>query len=278
MGFIAIVGSGALGGAIAHALARRDRVGEVRLIDPHGQVAQGKALDIRQSSPIAGFSTRVTSAESINAAIGADVIVLADAAASEKEHAGEDGLAIARQILRAEEAAPIVCAGAMQRELIDRCVGELHTARSRVLGSAPLALESAIRAMTGLMLNASGVEVSLRVLGVPPRAAVIAWEEATASGIPVRSQLPPHVIAALSARLPGLWPPGPYALGSAAARVVEAMARGARRRFSCFVAQERGGVVALPVELGSGGVSRVVEPTLTRQERTMLENAMGDLR
>src|SRR5919109_3084722 len=129
MGFIAVVGAGALGGAIAHTLARRDRVAEVRLIDPHGQVARGKALDIRQSSPIDGFSTRVTSDESIDAAIGADVIVLADDAATEQEHAGEAGLAIARRILAAEKTSPVVCTGARQRELINRSVTELHAPR-----------------------------------------------------------------------------------------------------------------------------------------------------
>ena len=74
MGFIAIVGSGALGGAVAHALAVRDRVTEVRLIDPTGQVARGKALDIQQSSPIDNFSTKLSAAESIEAAVGADVV------------------------------------------------------------------------------------------------------------------------------------------------------------------------------------------------------------
>jgi malate/lactate dehydrogenase len=51
-----------------------------------------------------------------------------------------------------------------------------------------------------------------------------------------------------------------------------------RRRFSCFVPIERGPlrdvVVAMPVDLDSEGVRRVLEPSLTRQEQTLLENAM----
>ena len=46
---IAIIGAGALGGALAHKLASRNRLAEVRLIDPAESVAQGKALDIVQS-------------------------------------------------------------------------------------------------------------------------------------------------------------------------------------------------------------------------------------
>jgi malate/lactate dehydrogenase len=72
-----------------------------------------------------------------------------------------------------------------------------------------------------------------------------------------------------------LWPPAPYALASAAARIVEAVSHGSRRRFSCFVSLPRQTVVAMPVELGEDGVRRVLEPALTRQERTRLENAIG---
>jgi hypothetical protein len=107
---------------------------------------------------------------------------------------------------------------------------------------------------------------------------VVAWEEATAFGQPLNTVLAPHRIAALSARLPRLWPPGPIALASAAARVVEALANGSRRRFSCFVAMAEGSitrVLAMPVELGPGGVVRVLRPALTRQEQTRLDNASG---
>jgi malate dehydrogenase len=272
--FIAIVGSGPIGGALAHKLAGRDRVSEVRLIDPEGRVAEGKALDIRQSSPIEGFSTRVTSSTVVAAAAGASVVVVADQANGEGEYAGETGLALMRQLAAIEADAPIVCAGAAQRELIARAIGELHYNRARLVGSAPGALESALRALAGLAVDGSGVEVSLRVIGVPPGSAVVAWEEATAFGQPISASLTPHEISALSARIPRLWPPAAYALASAASRVVEALANGSRRRFSCFVGLSRTQVAAMPVELSRDGVRRVLEPALTRQERTLFENAL----
>ncbi|HSC29782.1 MAG TPA: hypothetical protein VLD67_21065 [Vicinamibacterales bacterium] len=278
MPFIAIIGAGSLGGAAAHAVARRDRVPLIRLIDPEVSVARGKALDIQQSSAIDGFRTRLDAAEAIEAAAGADVIVLADPAAGQQEHAGESGLSLVRRLVRSGTNAPIVCAGAGQRELMAHAVAELHVDRGRIVGSAPLALESALRALAGLALDGSGVEVALRVVGVPPRGAVVAWEEATAHGQMLRAQLPAHVIAALNARIPGLWPPGPFALGAAAAFVTEALAIGSRRRFTCFVAMDAGpartAVAAMPVELARGSVRQILEPDLTRQERTLLENAL----
>jgi malate dehydrogenase len=277
MGFIAIVGTGALGGAVAHALAERDRVSEVRLVDPSGSIARGKALDIQQSAPIDRFNVRLTSGEALESAVGADVVVIADAAAG-GEHAGEAGLALVRQLVRAGSTSPIVCAGASQRDLIHKAVTELHVPRARVLGSAPFALESALRAMTALALDGSGTDVSLQVVGAPPRGVVVAWEEASASGQPLSSQLPAHTIASLNARIPSLWPPGPYALGAAAARVVEGILDESRRRYSCFIAIGSGSanvaVGAMPVRVGRDGVVQVYEPALTRQERTQVENAL----
>ena len=98
MSFIAILGAGALGGTLAHRLASRGRVGEVRLIDDQAGVAQGKALDIQQSGAVEGFATRVTSAGELEAAAGADAIVVADSSRGDEEHSGEAGLALVRRL------------------------------------------------------------------------------------------------------------------------------------------------------------------------------------
>jgi malate dehydrogenase len=274
MSFVAIIGAGAIGGSLAHTLAGRDRVGEIRLVDIEEKVAEGKALDILQASPVERFGTRVTASPSLLSAAGADVIVIADLASGKGEHEGEAGLALLRQIAASEARSPIVFAGAAQRPLMQRALTELHIHESRLIGSAPLALESALRALAGLALDGSGVEVMLRVVGVPPKGAVIAWEEATAFGQPIASELPPHVMSGISARISSLWPPGPYALGSAAARVVEGIVSGGRGRYSCFVSAGRGRIAALPIEVNADGVSRVHDPVLTRQERTLFESAV----
>jgi malate dehydrogenase len=278
LAFVAILGGGALGGAVAHALALRERVDEVRIIDPDGSIARGKALDILQSAPVDRFSTRLTSNDSIEAAAGAIVVVVADAASGQPDYSGEPGLALLRRFVVLDAHAPIVCAGASQRELIGRAVSELHVPASRIVGSAPLALESALRALVGVAVDGSGTEVSLRVMGVPPRSVVVGWEEGSVEGQPISARLPAHVIAGLNARIPGLWPPGPYALGAACSRVVEALVNGSRRTITCFVVMTAGPVratvAAMPVQLGQGGIRQVLTPTLTRQERTLLENAL----
>jgi len=273
MPFIAIIGAGPLGGALAHKLASRQRTGEIRLIDPEESVARGKALDIYQSGPVEGFGTTLTAYSTNRAAAGADVVVIADAV-SGAEHTGEAGLSVVRQLEAAGSSAPIVFAGVSQRELMMRSIVEIRIPSARVVGSAPMALASTMCALSAVVLDVSAVDISLNVVGVPPRDVVIAWQEASLSGQPLTSMMAPHDMASLSARVSTLWPPGPYALASAAARVTEAVGLGSRRQFSCFVDIGRGRIAAMPVELKRGGIKRVIEPSLTTQERIALDNAI----
>ena len=273
MSVIAIIGAGPLGGALAHKLAGRSRVVEVRLIDPEEGVASGKALDILQSGPVENAHVKLSGTASLHAAIGADVVVFADSAAG-VEHTGEPGLALVRQLQAAGSSAPLLFAGATQRQLMQPCVRELHIPPARVLGSAPAALAAALRALSAVTLDTSAVEISLQVLGVPPGGVVVAWQEGTVSGQPLTAVMGAHEIAAISSRIGGLWPPGPYALASAAARVTEALCSGSRRQYSCFVDVGRGRIAAMPVVLTRGGLARIVDPALSAQERTMLDNAL----
>jgi malate dehydrogenase len=279
MSLIAVIGAGPLGGALAHTLAGRSRVAEVRLIDPEGGIADGKALDILQSSPIEPFSARVTAAASIAAAAGADAIVLADLV-MEGEVAGEAGLAMLRGIAKLEATAPILFAGGAQRELMARGLEELRIPPRRVIGSAPLALESSVRAVTAALLDTSPADLSIGIVGVPPRDAVIGWAAATAFHQPIAASLAAHHMAAISSRLPALWPPSAYTLASAAARVAEALAGGSRRRYTCFAAVDvidtgRNLIAAVPVEIEKGGIRKVIDPALSPHERTAFENGLG---
>jgi malate/lactate dehydrogenase len=108
---------------------------------------------------------------------------------------------------------------------------------------------------------------------------VVGWDAATAFNQPIASVLPAHQLSALSARLPALWPPAPYTLAAAAARVAEALAHGSRRRYTCFTPIDvpgtgRGLIAAVPVEIVRGGIGRVLDPALSRHERTAFDNGL----
>ena len=276
---VAIIGAGELGGAVAHVLARRCLVRSIVLIDETGRVAAGKALDISQAAPIDGFATEVSGATDVAAAAGAAVVVLADAAGGGEWH-GESGLLLLKRIAQMAPRAVILCAGATGRELVDRGVRELHLHRSRLLCSAPEALVGGARALVALAVNGSPRDVAVSVLGVPPAHTVIPWEDATIAGRSLTGQLDEPTRKRLGARIAALWPPGPYALASAATLVVEVMAGRSRRIVSCFVAPDvsagvRTRTCALPVRLGASGVVEVVLPPLNAIDRVALDNAMN---
>ncbi|EQD44903.1 malate dehydrogenase, NAD-dependent, partial [mine drainage metagenome] len=75
VGKLVVLGAGNVGGSLAQRLAEADLAAEVVLIDIVDGLPQGKALDIQESAPILGFSTRVTGSTSLDALADADVVV-----------------------------------------------------------------------------------------------------------------------------------------------------------------------------------------------------------
>jgi malate/lactate dehydrogenase len=192
---------------------------------------------------------------------------------------GEDGLALITRALPYIGEAPVVFAGTQQSELILRAARERGLRRERLIGSAPEALASAVRAMVALEAGCSPDEVLLSVLGAPPAGFVVPWSEASVGGYALDRVLTQVQLARLEARTAKLWPPGPITLGLAAARVAEALVRSARRSFSALTLLGgefgvRNRVGAIPVLLAGRGIAGVRVPALNTRERVRLETAL----
>ena len=278
MQHVAIIGAGELGGATAYALARSSLVRSITLIDETRRVAAGKALDITQAAPVEGFATQLTGTTDVSAAAGASVIILADRVTG-GEWQGEDAVVLLKRLSQTAAGAVILCAGPMQRELVERGGGELKIARTRLFGSAPESLAAAARALVALAVDGSPRDVSLSILGVPPAHTVIPWADATVAGFALTRLLTEPVQRRLRARIAALWPTGPYALAAAATTCVEAMAGRSRRVTSCFVAPDfstgaHSRTAALPVRLGPAGIVEIVLPSLSIVEQVALDTAM----
>jgi malate/lactate dehydrogenase len=280
MSTIAVLGAGELGGAIAQALAERSRVSRVLLIDSHGRVAAGKALDIQQAGAISASSTRLEGTTDPSRVAGSSVCVVADRAG---EPAGEwrleDGLETVRRFARDGGTAPLVFAGTNPESLMRMLAREAGVERHRLIGSAPGAVASAVRAMVAIEAGCSVTEVSLSVLGRPPRSIVVPWVEGSVAGYSLEKVLSQAQVARVEARLARLWPPGPHTLGRAAADVVEALVHSARRP-RCVTAVldgefgARGQTGAIPAYLGPSGIERTAVPALNTRERVQVEAAL----
>ncbi len=238
MPFVAILGAGPLGGALTYTLASRARFDEVRLIDPAGTVAVGKALDIRQAGPPDGCSTRVTGHADITAAAGAWVVALADPLpASDPSRAAADSTVLLRTICSISPGALVVCTGATHRPLLERLVGEGICAPDLLVGSAPGAVGSAARSLVALAAGCAPAEVAVGLRWSPERGTpAIDWQRASVRGRRADDILTAERRDRVGRQLAAAWPPGPYALAAAAAGVAEAAWFGSRRSHTAWVA------------------------------------------
>ena len=274
----AIVGAGPLGTALASTLAARGRVRHVRLIDDAGTVAAGKALDVRQATPVIGHDVSIAASTDFAAAADADVIVLADAhGAPAAEWAGEPGLALAERLAASNPRAPLVCAGGRQASVVERGVTELRLPWTRILGSAPIAFAAAGRALVAEAAGSSPAAVDLSLGGLPPSQLVIGWSASSVDGAPAETRLAPQEIAGITRRLVAAWPPGPFALAAAAALLLEAIDEAGSARLAAIVAPPSRGsrAVLAAVRVGPSGVLDAAEPSLSPFERIALDNAIA---
>ena len=278
---VAIVGAGDIGGATAQALAAGDRISRVVLIDAAEPAAAGKALDIQQSGAVDLFHTRLEGTGDESRVVGCHVCVIADRfGAHAGEWQGEEGLAMLTRLLPYLADAPIVFAGASQVELLGRAAEEARIPRERLIGSSLEALGSAVRAIVAMEAGCSPRDVMLTVLGTPPGGFVVPWTEASIGGYAMERMLSQVQLARIEARTAYLWPPGPYTLGAAAARVTEGILCNSRRSFSILTQLVgefgvRNRVGALPARLAACGIVHTRVPDLSTREHVRLQTALG---
>lgn len=280
MSTIVILGAGEIGGALARQLAATDLVSRLVLVDNLGTVAAGKALDVAQAGPVDGSHTTLSGTSDVAAVVGATLVVVADRAGQPGgDWQDEAGLALLQRVTGLNQVAPFLCAGSAQGGLIERGVNEAGIARTRLFGTAAEALRSAVTAITALEANAAPSDISLSVLGRPPRQVIVPWDEAAIGGRLVPKVLSAAQLARLDARVARLWPPGPYALASAATRMIHtALTRGPRLHMAIVAVTRDEGTpgrsAIMPVRLQPSGIAAIIAPALSSRDRVRYETSL----
>jgi malate dehydrogenase len=277
---VAILGAGDTGAATAAALARLQCVQRIVIIDTAASAAAGKALDIQQAGAIAGLDTGLMGTDDVSRVTGCAVCVVADRFGHPSlEWDAEEGLAFVGRLVPLLGEAPLVFAGTKQTSLMAAASRELGIPRSRVSGAAPEAVRSAAISMVAMEARCSPREVSLTVLGAPPSGLVVPWSDASIGGYSLQRVLDQVQLNRVEARVASLWPPGPYALGAAAARVAAGMIRSARESFAVLTPIDgefgvRPTIGVLPVMLSRSGIVHVRIPSLETRDRIRVETAL----
>lgn len=279
MSTVVILGAGDIGGALARELAALDLVSRIVIVDDLANVAAGKALDVAQSGPVDAYHTALAGTNDVAAVVGAAAIVIADRFSGSQEWSDDQGLAILKRAAGLNQKAFVVCAGSKQASIVEKGVNEAGLSRTRVFGTAPEALRSAIIAITAAEAHAAPADIALSVLGRPPQSVIVPWDEASIGGRSATNVLTAAQLARLDARIARLWPPGPYALGSAAARMVRTALTRSPRVHAAQVAVTRdeglpGRSAMMPVTLDASGIAALVPPALSARDRVRFETTM----
>jgi malate dehydrogenase len=300
LGKVAVVGAGNVGATAAQRLAEKNLARTVVMVDVVEGVPQGKALDQWQSGPIEGFDTRVLGNQTYDDAADADVFVVT-AGIARKPGMSRDDLtktnagivrSVSEQIARVAPESIIIL---VSNPLDAMCYVAMKTTgfpRERVLGMAGVLDTARYRMFLAEALDVSVEDIQAMVLGGHGDTMVPLISYTTVSGIPVtqlidEAKLAPIVDRARNggAEIVAFLKTGSafYAPSAAAVQMVEAIALDKKRILPCSAWLQgefglRDVFCGVPCKLGRNGLERVIEISLTEEERAALHRSAEAVR
>ena len=298
---IALIGSGMIGGTLAH-LAGLKELGDIVLFDIADGIPQGKGLDIAQSSPVEGFDANLTGASDYSAIEGADVCIVTAGVPRKPGMSRDDLLGINLKVMEQVGAgikkyAPnafVICI----TNPLDAMVWALQKfsglPANKVVGMAGVLDSSRFRLFLSQEFNVSVQDVTAFVLGGHGDTMVPLARYSTVGGIPltdlvtmgwVTKERLEEIIQRTrdgGAEIVGLLKTGSayYAPAASAIEMAESYLKDKKRVLPC-AAQLTGqyGVkdmyVGVPTVIGAGGVERVIEIDLNKAEKEAFDKSVA---
>ena len=271
---VAILGSGDLAATAARRIAERELARRVVMVDPSDGRARGKALDLMQSAPVEAYDVSIEGCAQLAEAGRFDVLLVADPPSLDEAAAGNRPAELMASLAPAAGGALVLVAGLQSAALVEAAVSA-GLRRERVLGTAPVALASALRRYLARELEVEPGTVAATVLGSPGQL-IVPQGAATVGGVPVERISPTaarRALAAVNARTPG-----PVALAAGAVTVLRAALSARPSVLPVTVCLQgeyghRGVAVAVPARIGNGGLQAVLEAALEPVDRVAFDNA-----
>jgi malate dehydrogenase len=296
---IALIGAGQIGGTLAHLVGLKE-LGDVVMFDIAEGIPQGKALDLIESSPVAGFDAQFTGTNSYEAIDGANVCIVTAGVPRKPGMSRDDLLGINLKVMEQVGAgikkyAPgafVICI----TNPLDAMVWALQKAcglpKQMVVGMAGVLDSSRLRYFLADEFNVSVEDVTGFVLGGHGDSMVPLIRYSTVAGIPLpdlikmkwTSQARLNQIVQRTrdggAEIVNLLKSGSayYAPATAAIEMAESYLRDKKRVLTCAACLNgEYGVkdlyVGVPAVIGSKGVERIVEIQLNGAERSMFDKS-----
>ena len=292
---VTVVGAGNVGATCADAVARWELANEVVLLDIKEGFAEGKALDIWQTSPINLFDSRtVGSTNDYTKTANSDVVVITSGLPRKPGMSRDDLIATNAAIVKSvtenvvkHSPNAIIIVVSNPLDVMTYCA-YLNSGfpSSRVIGMAGILDTARYRAFLAEALNISPKDIQAVLMGGHGDTMVPLPRYTTVGGIPVTELIGKEELDAIVERTKkgggeivnllgtSAW----YAPGTAAAQMVEAIVRDQKRIFPCCVwLQGEYGLkdiyMGAPVVLGRNGVERIIELDLNAEEMELCKGS-----
>lgn len=297
---IALIGSGMIGGTLAHLIGLKE-LGDVVMFDIAEGIPQGKGLDIAQSGPVEGFDARITGVNEYAAIEGADVCIVTAGVPRKPGMSRDDLLGINLKVMEQVGAgikkyAPksfVICI----TNPLDAMVWALQKfsglPTSHVVGMAGVLDSARFRHFLAEEFNVSVEDVTAFVLGGHGDTMVPLTRYSTVAGIPLpdlikmgwssKDKLDAIVQRTRDggAEIVGLLKTGSayYAPAASAIQMAEAYLRDKKRVLpaASYLSGQYGVknlYVGVPVVIGASGVERVIEIDLNKAEEKLFEKSV----
>lgn len=294
---ITIIGAGNVGATCAHWCAAAE-LGDIVLLDipaTEGMPA-GKALDLRQASPIFGFDSNIIGTTDYADTAGSDVVVIT-AGIPRKPGMSRDDLlgtnakimgSVAEQVKQTSPNAVVIVVSNPLDAMVQRAWQVTGFSSNRVIGQAGVLDTARYRTFLAMELGVSVEDVSALLMGGHGDTMVPMPSCTTVGGIPITRLLSKDKLDAIvertrkgGAEIVGLLKTGSayYAPAAATAQMVEAVVRDKKRLIPCAAYCDKeygvgGYYVGVPVILGSGGVEKIVELELDSEEQAAFQKSV----
>lgn len=291
---ITIVGAGNVGASCAQVLAGRGYA-DLVLVDVVEGLPQGKALDLVQSGPLAGFSSGVAGASDYRETSSSDIAVITAGIARKPGMSRDDLLltnmkivqGVVSNLIKYSSNCIIIVVTNPLDAMTHLALKVSGLPRRKVLGMSGILDSARFRSFVAMELGVAVEDISALVLGGHGDAMVPLPRLSSVGGVPLMELLSQEKIEGIvkrtinaGAEIVGLLKTGSafYAPAAAIAEMVDSIMLDQKRILPCAVYLEgeyniRGVVVGVPVKLGGGGVEDIIRVKLTPQEQEALERS-----
>lgn len=295
MSKVSIIGAGEVGASCATCLADRDFVNEIVIVDVKPGLAEGKALDLRQSAALKRFDTIVKGyTADYSATANSDVVVITSGITRKPGMERSDLIAtnagivreVSQQVAKYSPNAVIVVVSNPLDVLCYCAWKSCGFPSNRVLGMSGQLDVARYKSFIAEALNVSTKDIQALILGGHGKSMVPMPRYTTIGGIPIRNLLSEDKVqeAIQRTQLGGeeiinyLGRSGWFAAGAAVCEMVEAVICDQRRVFTAcaYVNGEYGCkdiYLGVPVILGKNGVERIIELELDPEDKTRFEQS-----